>query len=372
MALNHPNLAVGRWAAGLLVLSFGLIPVGRSMAVDVTLVDEDFDSYADNDALFAVWVPSIVKPSPDGILTSDTESYPDLEGQGVDHIGNSIMEYTGLGTVAPTATQNLVLQGDIFSDNNGNKRMSIGLRGGSSNIIELGFWNSEVVAGSGDDQISYAFRQQSFVSTGGNLNPDWRFFELPAGLDGADAGDRTTRSDIGAGWARYKVTVSLTGATFELDLGRDGMTVDDLGNPIGGPDSIVSFTNPPGAVGFNSLRIGSPSALSAGGPVVFDNISLMLVDIPTAGTIDGDYNDDGFVDAADYTVWRDNLGLMVTLPGDTTPGSVDPADFDVWQNAFGNPMAIGAVGSNPVPEPATLSVVAVLTLLGGLLARRNR
>ena len=80
----------------------------------------------------------------------------------------------------------------------------------------------------------------------------------------------------------------------------------------------------------------------------------------------------GFVDAADYTVWRDNLDLMVTLPGDTTPGMVTQADYDVWKNAFGNPMAIGALGGVPVPEPATLGLAFVATALGGCLVLRRR
>ena len=41
------------------------------------------------------------------------------------------------------------------------------------------------------------------------------------------------------------------------------------------------------------------------------------------------------VDAADYTVWRNNLGGTATLPNDTTPGSVTAADYDVWKTNFG-------------------------------------
>ena len=43
----------------------------------------------------------------------------------------------------------------------------------------------------------------------------------------------------------------------------------------------------------------------------------------------GDYNNDGTVNAADYPVWRDNLGLAIALPNeDATPGSVTLEDYD--------------------------------------------
>ena len=49
----------------------------------------------------------------------------------------------------------------------------------------------------------------------------------------------------------------------------------------------------------------------------------------------GDYNNDGTVDAADYTVWRDNLGSTQFLPNDITPDVVDQSDYDVWFANFG-------------------------------------
>lgn len=49
----------------------------------------------------------------------------------------------------------------------------------------------------------------------------------------------------------------------------------------------------------------------------------------------GDYNNDGTVNAADYTRWRDTLDQSVTLPNDSTPGTVTQADYDVWKTNFG-------------------------------------
>lgn len=51
--------------------------------------------------------------------------------------------------------------------------------------------------------------------------------------------------------------------------------------------------------------------------------------------IDGDYNNDRIVNAADYTIWRDNDGSSETLDNDPTPGVVDSTDYDLWADKFG-------------------------------------
>jgi hypothetical protein len=85
------------------------------------------------------------------------------------------------------------------------------------------------------------------------------------------------------------------------------------------------------------------------------------------GGVLGDYNHNGIVDAADYTVWRDHLGQGVTLPNDTMPGSVTQADYDVWKSNFGNHSGSGSGTSAAVQEPASL-----LLLLSGILAIYTR
>ena len=53
-----------------------------------------------------------------------------------------------------------------------------------------------------------------------------------------------------------------------------------------------------------------------------------------------DYNDDGTVNAADYSVWRDSLGEVVATPGDgadgDSSGTIDNGDFDLWKTEFGS------------------------------------
>ena len=53
-------------------------------------------------------------------------------------------------------------------------------------------------------------------------------------------------------------------------------------------------------------------------------------------TLLGDYNEDGAVDAADYTVWRDSEGSVGDHPADgNNDGFVNGADYDLWAGNFG-------------------------------------
>ena len=92
--------------------------------------------------------------------------------------------------------------------------------------------------------------------------------------------------------------------------------------------------------------------------------------------IGGDYNGNGIVDAADYSVWRDHLGQAFQLQneGPDTPGEVTAEDYDFWKANFGlgspgsaSGGTIGGPGSLPVPEPGAL--VLLLGASGMLLLR---
>jgi Tol biopolymer transport system component len=90
----------------------------------------------------------------------------------------------------------------------------------------------------------------------------------------------------------------------------------------------------------------------------------------SASGVTGDYNGNGIVDAADYTVWRDTLGSTTDLRanGDNagaSAGKIDQADYTFWQLRFGNHASSGAADANAtVPEPASawLLFFAAMTL----------
>ena len=69
------------------------------------------------------------------------------------------------------------------------------------------------------------------------------------------------------------------------------------------------------------------------------------------------------VDAADYVMWRKDLGSSVTLPNDQTPGFVTQPDFDMWRGNFGvTGIMVGggaSIESTSVPEPSTLFLLGI-------------
>lgn len=389
----------------ILVLAFVLhvLQVGISHAQTV-IVDENFDSYANDDEFLAVWQPTVgngntvLDPAEidylSAILTNDSATYPGLQGQAADHIGATssnpgmVNQYLppviGDGPepgfeATPSATQNLVLEADIFDNGIGNKRMTVGLRNRTNvtNILELGLYNSnscdptvDGCANAGElpqnatDQTpgfypgsGYAYRMILFpIPEGSELlgQPDWQYFQLPQQLDVATAPaaadynedgttnaadyvafrnnfgqtvalpnenpDATTPGEVdeedysywaenfgatGGGdgvvgifdvsvyaaaneldpWHTYRAIIGEETITVELDLFRDGI---NNGTNEPGVDASQTYTIATSAPGFDSLRIGGPSGLASGGDggselddgVVYDNISLTLVDLP--------------------------------------------------------------------------------------------
>ena len=89
--------------------------------------------------------------------------------------------------------------------------------------------------------------------------------------------------------------------------------------------------------------------------VDFALTALTLEGAPVPGP-PGDYNDDGVVNAADYTSWRNKLGAPAgTLQNDVDGGPIGPAQYATWKMNFGT--ASGAGGAaliDVVPESDTL------------------
>lgn len=77
-------------------------------------------------------------------------------------------------------------------------------------------------------------------------------------------------------------------------------------------------------------------------------------------SLNGDYNNDGSVNAADYVLWRKFNGTSITLPNDPTPGSVTPADYTVWRTNFGQSNSGAGSGISNVPEPSSMVWLACL------------
>jgi hypothetical protein len=74
----------------------------------------------------------------------------------------------------------------------------------------------------------------------------------------------------------------------------------------------------------------------------------------------GDYNDDGIVDAADYTIWRDTLGSTTDLRADGNNNHViDDGDFWLWKSQFGASLGNASRSTETVPEPCSALLMAL-------------
>ncbi|WP_221435553.1 hypothetical protein [Algisphaera agarilytica] len=101
--------------------------------------------------------------------------------------------------------------------------------------------------------------------------------------------------------------------------------------------------------------------------VIYDQFFVQIQAIADPALL-GDYNGNGVVDAADYTVWQDSFGSMVDLAADGNGnGVVDAADYTVWQDNFGITAPAGGA-SVVIPEPSVLA----LTVLGMICASHRR
>jgi hypothetical protein len=135
---------------------------------------------------------------------------------------------------------------------------------------------------------------------------------------------------------------------------------------------------------FFSINFGNTGfGYNTGNSISIDNVLIEFLD--TVPAVPGDYNGDGVTDAADYTVWRDNLNATGT-PGEVTgdgtgsdlagnpDGVVDEYDFEYWKINFGASSAgagASALAAVAVPEPASLALV-LCAVLGLAAARRFR
>jgi hypothetical protein len=99
----------------------------------------------------------------------------------------------------------------------------------------------------------------------------------------------------------------------------------------------------------------------------------------TAAARDGDYNQNGAVDAADYVVWRNTVNRPAVPAGSGADGdgngTIDVGDFAYWRERFGNVAVTARSGytTRAVPEPTSIAIAsALLGLTFGLRMERFR
>jgi hypothetical protein len=148
--------------------------------------------------------------------------------------------------------------------------------------------------------------------------------------------------------------------TYSTVVGSTSLNVQTPGSPnLHNQDTVATISNlAPQAS--NILYVEFVGANGAEG-----YLNDMILEAVAAPGINGDYNANGVVDAADYVVWRDNSGTTNVLPNDPTGGTIGSNQYNTWRGNFGLTAGAGSgVGTGgAVPEPTSLAF-GLCALLG--------
>jgi hypothetical protein len=169
----------------------------------------------------------------------------------------------------------------------------------------------------------------------------------------------------------YFQDVSMPGIVVGVGSASFSPGLDPLGDPTWNDATKIAT----GTYGATVPVFAPKGALSTSANVFSTNAppfnhSLAATTTPTVRVaLSGDYNLNGVVDAADYTVWRDKLGSGTSLRNDNTAG-VGSDDYIRWKANFGTVAGSGSTAASAAPEPATISLL-MLGVAVGFLRRRN-
>jgi hypothetical protein len=197
-------------------------------------------------------------------VTSSDVFYPGIQGKAAEFdpvlVPNAVHRIINdeLAFLSPELVGPLVFRADIFDDGVTEfKRVTVNVRyqlpgSGAQNVIQVGI--TPQPGGFGHMQAGMLF----------NPEPGWRPISLPEEMN--------ERVEIGPGWHRFMVHITMTELIYSLDLHRDG-TVDAV-------DIVPALLHP---IGFNEMRFGKML-----GPepsfIAIDNLVLRAIPEPaTAG-----------------------------------------------------------------------------------------
>jgi hypothetical protein len=162
--------------------------------------------------------------------------------------------------------------------------------------------------------------------------------------------------------------------------------VDDFGDQITDQFAGMAIRDPDDGLHFGWVRLRAELLTTEVAPyyalkwTLYDWAYETELDTPIlagakSAAVPGDYNNNGEIDAADYTTWRDQLGQSATLPN-SDPTDVDnevtQAEYNFWKSQFGVGGGSGgtAIDGASVPEPTSLALLAAG--FGAFVSRRRR
>jgi hypothetical protein len=171
-----------------------------------------------------------------------------------------------------------------------------------------------------------------------------------------------------------------TGAIGSPNIGSDDIFVSSFtasGDPVwnyqfGSSGSDVAYNIATDSIGRLYLAGATNGSLAGPNSGLADAILVKLDPVSSAA----DYNGDGTVDAADFIIWRHNMGTSGPQ-GDGTgwdathftaepDGVVDIHDYEFWRANFGATYSVAIGGTYTVPEPLNvhLFLFGIVMMIG--------
>ena len=201
-----------------------------------------------------------------------------------------------------------------------------------------------------DDLASYfnddPLEMQAFTNQG--------YQHIVTGSPKGNLSDVAVISPVGDAWQAWYATYGYTNGSIDLHQ-SDGTHQNSRGAYLAAAALFQSITGT--SVIGNGYTAGITGTI--GGERIVDLLQYQAATTAGFPELAGDYNDDGLVDAADYGVSRDHLGLLIALPNEdptSTRGQVTQEDYDVWKNHFGQTLESHPV-TTAVPEPSGLLLI---------------
>jgi cyclophilin family peptidyl-prolyl cis-trans isomerase len=154
-------------------------------------------------------------------------------------------------------------------------------------------------------------------------------------------------------------------AAFGAVLGN-GMTVVDAIGDLPLPTDFGFSISPP----FSELPLRNFTGNSITQVRVANTVTVTSVHVVNFAT--GDYDFNGVVNNADYTVWKNSYGSTTNAAADGNGnGIVDAADYTIWRDTLGQTGATGSGAAAAVPETRSLLPLLLAAPALWMAARRK-
>lgn len=248
---------------GIFVGMAALLAVSAMAQGATVLVNDNFESYADDAAFKAVWNGAAAP------LSSLAVGGGKGGGNGVVTSGGAVAQKNFASTLVPTAASGnwIELEADMWDYSTGSAdRNTVGIRSASA-IIEFGEYNSmdpDLAVSNNTMVQGYGFRT---VYMGGPAQTTPASQSWVMVVPNAN---KITNADPAIGYHHLKMTINQSSLTATITL-SNGVVYS----------KTVSLTQAAGDA-FDNVRIGGPSGVSSTGTSIFDNVKVSVVPEPAS------------------------------------------------------------------------------------------